>query len=202
MYNSSMNQYVGQKVTPKNFIPKLINRLRTILLEFLLLLLKLVGFIPIHSLRKIIYILSGINMPFDSNIYMGANFFNPSGITIGHDSLIGTNSFLDGRAPLTIGNHSSLASEVMIYNDEHDINSPDFGNSFGAVTIKDYVFIGPRAIILPSITIGRGAIIAAGAVVTKDVPDFEVWGGIPAKKISDRKLTNPQYKLGRPMLFQ
>ncbi|MFA5026190.1 MAG: acyltransferase [Candidatus Shapirobacteria bacterium] len=197
-----MNQYVGQKVTPKNFIPKLINRLRTILLEFLLLLLKLVGFIPIHSLRKIIYILSGINMPFDSNIYMGANFFNPSGITIGHDSLIGTNSFLDGRAPLTIGNHSSLASEVMIYNDEHDINSPDFGNSFGAVTIKDYVFIGPRAIILPSITIGRGAIIAAGAVVTKDVPDFEVWGGIPAKKISDRKLTNPQYKLGRPMLFQ
>jgi len=202
MYNSSMNQHVGQKVTPQNFFPKAINRLMTITIELELLVLKIVGFIPSHTIRKIFYIIAGINMPFDSNIYMGANFFNPKGITIGHDSLIGSNSFLDGRAPLTIGSHTSLASDVMIYNDEHDINSADFGNSFGPVNIKDYVFIGPRAIILPGITIGRGAIVAAGAIVTKDIPDFEVWGGVPAKKISDRKLNNPQYKLGRPMLFQ
>lgn len=202
MYNSSMNQYVGQKITPKNFFPKVFNRLLTILIELELLLLRIISYIPIHTIRKFFYILAGVNIPFDSNIYMGVSFFKPSGIKIGHDSLVGFRSFLDGRAPLSIGNHSSLASEVMIYNDEHDINSPDFGNSFGPVTIGDYVFIGPRAIILPGVTIGNGAIVAAGAVVTKDIPDYEVWGGVPAKKISDRKLTNPQYKLGRPMLFQ
>jgi len=90
----------------------------------------------------------------------------------------------------------------MIYNDEHNIHSPNFENSFGPVTIGDYVFIGPRAIIMPDITIGNGAVVAAGAIVTKNIPAFEVWGGIPAKKISDRKIKNPNYKLGRAMWFQ
>ena len=197
-----MNEHVGQKVTIQNFVPKVINRLNTIFLELELLILKYVGYIPIHTFRKLIYILAGINIPLDSNIYMGVNFFKPSGITIGHDSLIGTGCFLDGRAPLTIGNHSSLATEVMIYNDEHNIHSPGFENSFGTVTIGDYVFIGPRAIIMPGITIGDGAVIAAGAVVTKNIPPFEVWGGVPAQKISNRKITNPNYKLGRAMWFQ
>jgi len=197
-----MNEYVGQNVTLQNFLPKAANRLNTIFLEFWLLVLRLVGFIPIHSVRKIFYLISGIKIPFSSNIYMGANFFNPSGITIGHDSLIGDHCFLDGRASLIIGNHTSLASGVLIYNDEHDINSPDYKNSFGPVTIGDYVFIGPRAIILPGVTIGRGAVVAAGAVVTKNIPDFEIWGGVPAKKISLRQITNPDYTLGRPMWFQ
>lgn len=197
-----MNEHVGQPISFKNVIPKSINRIKTIFLEFLLFFLKYVGFIPIHFVRKTIYILAGINMPYDSNIYMGVNFFNPSGITIGHDSLIGTGCFLDGRAPLTIGNHSSLATEVMIYNDEHNIHSPNFENSFGPVTIGNYVFVGPRSIIMPGITIGNGAVIAAGAVVTKNIPEYEVWGGIPAKKISDRKIKNPNYKLGRAMWFQ
>jgi maltose O-acetyltransferase len=133
---------------------------------------------------------------------MGANFFHPRGIKIGHNSIIGNSCFLDGRGDLKIGNHVDIASEVLIYTDEHDINSESFGNSFAPVTIGDYVFIGPRAIILPGVNIGKGAVIAAGAVVTKSVPDFEIWGGVPAKKISTRQISNPQYKLGRPMLFQ
>ncbi len=141
-------------------------------------------------------------MPLDSTIHIGANFFNPGNISVGHDTIIGDRCFLDGRAPLTIGNHVGIASQVLIYNDEHDINSLDYGNSFGPVTIEDYVFIGPRAIILPNTKIGKGAVVAAGAVVTKDIPEFEIWGGVPAKKISDRKIKNPNYKLGRAMWFQ
>lgn len=197
-----MDQYVGQNLTPQNFLPKLFNRLLTIFNEFWLLILRIIGFIPIHSIRKIFYIFSGIKMPFNSTIHLEANFFHPRGITIGQNSIIGYRSFLDGRGILTIGSHVDIASEVLIYTDQHDINSPNFGNSFGQVTIKDYVFIGPRVIILPGVTIGRGAIVAAGAVVTKNISDFEIWGGVPAKKISDRILKNPQYKLGRPMLFQ
>lgn len=197
-----MNQYVGQRITPQNLIPKIFNRLLTIFSEFWLLILRVVGFIPIHFIRKIFYLISGIKMPISSTIHLGANFFKPSGIRIGENSIIGYGTFLDGRGGLTIGSHVDIASQVLIYTDEHDINSPDFGNSFAPVTIKDFVFIGPRVIILPGVTIGRGAVVAAGAVVTKNVPDFEVWGGIPAKKISDRQLKDPQYKLGRPMLFQ
>ena len=181
---------------------KIINRIKTICLEFWLMILRFVGFIPLHFVRKFFYIISGVNMPLNSTIHIGANFFNPSNITIGEDTIVGDHCFLDGRAPLKIGSHVGIASQVLIYNDEHDINSPDYGNSFGPVEIGDYVFIGPRAIILPNVKIGRGAVVAAGAIVTKDIPDFEIWGGVPAKKISDRKLENPHYKLGRAMLFQ
>jgi len=197
-----MHEFVGQKATPQNFLSKVDNRLNTIFLEFWLMILRFVGYIPIHTVRKIFYLISGIDMPFDSTIHYGANFFQPSNITIGHDTVIGDHCFLDGRAPLTIGHHVGIASQVLIYNDEHDLNSPDYGNSFGPVEIGDYVFIGPRAIILPNIKIGTGAVVAAGAVVTKNIPDYEIWGGVPAKKINDRQNKDLHYTLGRTMLFQ
>lgn len=193
----------GKKLNLKEISQKIVNRLKTILLEFSLLILRIIGFIPLHSIRKIFYLISGIKIPFfTSTIHMGANFFNPQNISIGKDTIIGDHCFLDGRAPLKIGNHVGIASQVLIYNDQHDVHSNDYSNSFGPVEIGDYVFIGPRAIILPNIKIGKGAVVAAGAVVTKDIPEFEVWGGVPAKKINDREITNPSYKLGRPMLFQ
>lgn len=197
-----MNEYVGQKITIENLIPKTLNRFQTILMEFWLFILRLTGLIPSHLFRRTIYQLSGIKIPQSSTIHLGATFFNPNGVKIGDNSIIGDHCFLDGRAPLTIGNHTDIASQVLIYNDEHDINSPTFANSFGPVIIGDYVFIGPRAIILPNIKIGNGAVVAAGAVVTKDIPPFEIWGGVPAKKIADRQLKNPNYRLGRAMLFQ
>ena len=64
------------------------------------------------------------------------------------------------------------------------------------------MFIGPRAIILPGVKIGKGAVVGAGAVVTKDVAPFKVVGGVPAKEIGERKNKNPNYKLGRARLFQ
>jgi maltose O-acetyltransferase len=192
----------GNQLNSQQISNKIITRINTICLEFWIMILRFVGFIPLHFVRKFFYILSGVKMPFNSTIHIGANFFNPANITIGEDTIIGDHCFLDGRAPLKIGNHVGIASQVLIYNDEHDINSPDYGNSFGPVEIGDYVFIGPRTIILPNIKIGKGAVVAAGAIVTKDIPDFEIWGGVPAKKISDRKIDNPNYKLGRPMLFQ
>lgn len=192
----------GKTLGATEISTKIINRLKTILLEFWLMILRFIGFIPLHFVRKFFYLISGINMPWNSTIHIGANFFNPSNITIGQDTIIGDHCFLDGRSPLKIGNHVGIASQVLIYNDEHDINSDDYGNSFGPVEIGDYVFIGPRAIILPGVKIGKGAVVAAGAIVTKDIPEYEIWGGVPAKKISDRHIKNPDYRLGRAMLFQ
>ena len=55
---------------------------------------------------------------------------------------------------------------------------------------------------MPGVTIGRGAVVAGGAVVTKDVPDFAIVGGVPAKVIGERNNKNPNYRLGRARLFQ
>jgi acetyltransferase-like isoleucine patch superfamily enzyme len=171
-------------------------------LDFELFLLRLVGFIPLHFLRLIIYKMDGIKIGKGSHIHMGAQFFEIGKIEIGEDTLIGQNAFLDGRDRLIIGSHVDMASEVMIYNSEHDVNAEDFSAITAPVEIGDYVFIGPRAIILPGVKIGKGAVVAAGAVVTKDVADFTIVGGIPAIKIGERKLKDPKYKLGRARLFQ
>lgn len=133
---------------------------------------------------------------------MWASFFNPGNILIGEDTIIGDHAFLDGRAELKIGNHVDLASSVMIYNSEHDLESVDFHAREEAVEIGDYCFIGPRVIILPGVKIGKGAVIAAGAVVSKNVPDFAIAGGVPAQIIGERRNKNPKYRLGRARLFQ
>ena len=122
--------------------------------------------------------------------------------SIGDDTIIGEQGVFDGRDKLTIGNHVDIASNVLIYNSEHDINNVAFEATNEPVDIGDYVFIGPRSIILPGVKIGMGAIIAAGAVVTKDVQDFSIVGGVPAKVIGERKLKELHYRLGRARLFQ
>ncbi len=119
----------GKELNSNQIIKKIFVRIKTICLEFWLMILRFVGFIPLHFVRKFFYLISGVKIPWDSTIHIGANFFNPSNISIGHDTIIGDHCFMDGRAPLKIGNHVGIASQVLIYNDEHDINSPTYGNS-------------------------------------------------------------------------
>jgi len=171
-------------------------------LDFELMLLRWVGHIPFHCCRRLCYRLAGIKIGPGSTIHMWANFYQPQNIVIGEDTIVGDHCFLDGRAKLRIGNHVAIASQVLIYNSEHDVQSESFPPLEEPVEIEDYVFIGPRAIILPGVKIGRGAVVAAGAVVTKDVLALSIVGGIPAVKIGERKIKNLTYKLGRPRLFQ
>lgn len=180
---------------------KVISRGNQVFLEIELFLLAGVGLIPFSFIRSFFYRLSGISIGKRSVINMGARFYNPQGIEIGEDTVIGEGVVLDGRAPLQIGNHVDMASQVMIYNSHHDIHDPGFAAIEETVTIGDYVFIGPRAIILPGVTIGKGAVVAAGAVVTKNVADFEIVGGVPAKSLGERKIKNPTYTLRRKGLF-
>ncbi len=192
----------GRELTAGQVIKKVFNRFYNYWLDFWLMILTLIGNIPIHTIRVFFYWLSGMDIPLNSHIHMWARFYNPAGVKIGKDTIIGDHVFLDGRGPLIIGNHVDIASEVMIYNSEHDINSDDFSAREESVEIGDYVFIGPRVIILPGVKIGQGAIIAAGAVVTKDVPEFAIAGGVPAVVIGERKNKDLHYKLGRARLFQ
>jgi len=123
------------------------------------------------------------------NIEHGAFFASGRDIEIGDNSGLGLNSRVAG--PLSIGNDVMMAPNVSIYTQNHEtenIYRPMRLQTAAKhkVTIGDDVWIGANAIILPGVTIGNGAIVAAGAVVTKDVEPFAVVGGNPAKTIKIR----------------
>ncbi len=183
-------------------IGKVLRRLTAVANETSVFLVHLFGLIPSHNFRKIVQRSAGVKIGRGSTIHMGVVFYDPNGVAIGDDTVIGEKAVLDGRDKLTIGNHVALASEVMIYNSQHDIHDESFKAISKPVTVEDYVFIGPRAVILPGVTIGRGAVVAAGAIVTKDVAPMTIVGGVPAQKIGDRKVKELSYKLGRPRLFR
>jgi maltose O-acetyltransferase len=99
-----------------------------------------------------------------------------------------------------MGSDVSIGPEAAILTLGHDPRSPAFADRGGAVIIGDHVWIGFRAIVLPGITIGEGAVVGAGSVVCRDVPPFAIAAGNPAKVIGER-LTHLSYALSyRPFM--
>lgn len=110
------------------------------------------------------------------NIKVGDNFFANYNFTV-----------LDG-APVTIGNNVFIAPNVGLHTAGHPLDAErrNMGLEYARpITIEDDVWIGAGVQICPGVTVGRGAVIAAGSVVTKDVPSKTLVGGVPARKIKD-----------------
>lgn len=192
----------NNQLTWKEALPKIGFRFKSYFLEFKTAFLWSLGYVPSHAFRQTIFKLAGMKIGSKSFIHIGLRTYEPNNISIGKGSIIGDHATLDGRNKLIIGNHVDIASEVMIFNASRDIHTQHFKLVTKPVKIGDYVFIGPRAIILPGVKVGIGAVIGAGAVVTKDVSDYTLVGGVPAKVIKDRKAKDLKYRLGRARLFQ
>lgn len=124
----------------------------------------------------------------DTVVCRNVAFRNGFNIQIGNNCVINSNTLLDGRGgTLKIGNHVDIAQDCIIWTMEHDIHTHEATG--GNVTIGDYCWIGCRVMIKPGVRIGDSSICAAYAVVTKDVEENSVYGGIPAKKICNRNRT-------------
>lgn len=122
-----------------------------------------------------------------SNIRFGKNVYVNRGCT------------LDIRGGLTIGDNVSISPEVTILSASHGVNDPEFAITYDPVTIEDHVWIGTRALILPGVTLGHGSVVAAGAVVARDVAPFSVVGGVPARPIAQRDPSATRYALDGPL---
>jgi acetyltransferase-like isoleucine patch superfamily enzyme len=121
-----------------------------------------------------------------------------TGATIGNYTWVNRQCTLDLRGGLTIGENVSISPEVSILTASHDMHDPDFKLIDAPVVIEDHVWIGTRAIVLPKVTVGRGAIVAAGAVVTADVEPMTIVAGVPAKVIGRRDDGGTSYVFDGP----
>lgn len=134
------------------------------------------------GLRKI-----GVRMSRDVKLYAGFSVRNPLGLVIEDGVSIGPKVLLDARKGLTIRKSAVIAYEAIIWSLNHDYNDKSFCGKGAPVEIGAYAWICSRSIVLPGISIGEGAVVASGAIVTKDVPPYAIVAGIPAKIIGYRE---------------
>jgi maltose O-acetyltransferase len=156
-------------------------------------------YIPFHALRLFFLRLCLGGLGEKSALLLFCEVRKPSNIFIGSHCVFNRRVLLDGRGgKLTIGNNVDVAQEAVIWTLGHDAHD-DFHCDKGApVTIEDFAWIGHRAIIMPGVTIGRGAVVAAGAVVTKSVPAMAIVAGVPARVIGQRRSALSYTKFHRP----
>lgn len=142
--------------------------------------------IPIWSIRKFLLKRIGTQIGKKSFVMKKNYITSANRLTIGDYTHINRNCTLDARGYITIGNNTSISHSVNIMTGSHDISSPNFASYYLPIIIEDNVWIGINATILSGIRIGKGAVVCAGAVVTKDVPSYSIVAGIPAKIIRKR----------------
>ena len=160
------------------------------------------GLLTRLGLRKVVFGKVGSGCVYQS---ADSRFAHPAGIELGDNVHIGSGADFDGVGGIVIGDGTIFAPNVMVisrtHNFDRNLAALPFDNVMltAPVRIGRYAWIGTRSIILPGVTIGEGAVVGAGAVVPKDVPDCAIVVGNPARVVRyrdrdtfDRLLREPQ----------
>jgi len=141
--------------------------------------------IPSRHFRRFVYKRMGAKIG-NSFIFRKTEILEPQKLLIGNNVSVGWHCLLDARGGITIADNVNISSYVKIISAGHDINDPEFKGLTKPVIIDNNVWLATGCTILMGVHINEGSVIAAGAVVTRDVEPFAVVGGIPARKISKR----------------
>jgi acetyltransferase-like isoleucine patch superfamily enzyme len=138
-----------------------------------------------------------VEMGKGAHILSGAWLTCRGNLSIGMNTVINQRCHLDNRGGIRIAENVSISPEVHLITAAHDIHCKEFTGFEEQISIEGWVFIGSRATILPGVTIGRGAVVAAGAVVTKNVRPNAIVAGVPARQIGERPTVNYELNYSR-----
>ncbi|HEV2457508.1 MAG TPA: acyltransferase [Ktedonobacterales bacterium] len=167
-----------------------------------------VGAVPLYRVRHAWYhhVLGWYLGP-DAAILMGQDVemrdVRASGRRVSIDSgtVIDRGCRLSTTGGLVIGRRVYISPGVWLITGSRDLDDPQFSSHFKPIVIDDYAWIGARATILSGVTIGEGAVVMAGALVSRDVAPYTIVGGVPARPIGRRREQRPTYlRISRPLL--
>ncbi|HEV7912801.1 MAG TPA: acyltransferase, partial [Albitalea sp.] len=153
------------------------------------------GWLPFR-VRPALYRLCRFDIARSATLQGGIRFFHIGRLSIGDGTLVNRGVYLDNRGGIRIGRQVSIAHDVRIYTMGHDVHDAGFATKANPVTIDDHAVLFAGAMVMPGVHLGQGAVVMAGAVVTKSVPPMRIVGGNPAVDIGPREGT-PAYRLDR-----
>lgn len=157
------------------------------------------GWLPFW-LRPLLYRACGFRIARSATLQGGIRFFHVGRLTVGEGSLVNRGVYLDNRGGITIGRQVSIAHDARLYTMGHDPHDPDFATKAAPIWIDDHAVVFAGAMLMPGVHVGQGAVVMAGAVVTKDVPAGRLVGGNPAVDLGERRCV-PAYTLKRRFWF-
>ena len=159
------------------------------------------GLLPFW-LHPALYRLCRFEIDRSATLQGGVRFFHVGRLQVGAGTLVNRGVLLDNRGGIAIGRQVSISHDARIYTMGHDVHDPAFGTKARAVRIDDFAVIFAAAMIMPGVPLGEGAVVMAGAVVTKSVAPFRIVGGNPARDLGPRLLGGPPaYRLQRRYWF-
>ncbi len=129
--------------------------------------------------RQILYSVAGFRIARSASIH-NVRFLSFGKLVIGSNTVVNRGCYLDSRRGLTIRDNVVVAHDTKIYTLGHDINCVDFSTKGAPVIIEDYVVLFSNVLVMPGVTVGKGAVVLPGSVVSKDVAPMSVMGGNPA----------------------
>lgn len=111
-------------------------------------------------------------------------------LKIGHHSWIGEDAWIDNLAAVTLGNHVCISQGAYLCTGNHDWSDPAFGLVVKPITLHNGAWAGAKAVLCPGVTLGEGAVAAAGSVITRDIPAWQIYAGNPGQHVKTRRLKN------------
>lgn len=135
---------------------------------------------PSGRLRRLALRLAGVRLAPGAVVHQGVRLMARGRLSVGEGSVVNRGTLIDNRSPVDIGRHVSIAHDCRIYTTGHDHQAPDFGIRTAPVVVEDHAVLYAGAVLMPGVTVGRGAVVLPFSVVTRDVPPMAVVGGVPA----------------------
>ncbi len=161
--------------------------------------------VPSHWFRQAYYRrVCGMKIGRDTSIALDCRFTGDRlhEICIGDRVSIPPGAFFVCGAPITIGDDVVFGHRVALYTSDHDPDDEAFSRRNAPIVIEERAFVASQAIILKGVRLGRGAVVAAGAVVTRDVPPYTIVAGNPARVVREREAREFTYRqTGRPLFY-
>ena len=148
--------------------------------------------LPFSFVRSFLLRLFGAEVARGVVLKPGIRVKYPWLLSVGNHAWIGEDVWIDNLAPVIVGANACISQGAYLCTGSHDWSDPAFGLRLGPIKVEDGAWIGARTMICPGVRIEECAVAAAGSIVTKNIPAFEIHAGNPARFVRIRQILNQE----------